>query len=253
VDVRVIAARKRRQRDLVVPRVRVDRLRLVDELLHRPEPELVLEIDRVAEPALVRAAAHDLEVDPVVHDLGERDDRLQREVRVRERRHRRLLHPLGRPALRRDRRHVALGRVGDLVERRHVRARDFRRDRPEDLRPVRAAVPHLALEVQDLERCHLAVAEHDDVEEVRDRLGIRSVRPAADDERVPVRPLGLPDRDAGQVEHVHDVRVGELRLEREPQEVEVADRPVAVDREQRDARRAHPGLEVRPRREDPLA
>ena len=107
VNVGVVAAGQRRQRDLVVARRGVDGFGLLDQLVDRPEAQLVLEADRVAEAAAVRAAAHDLEVDAVVDDFRERHDGLQREIRRAEVRDDRLLDDVAGP-----RRDPSVGTVG---------------------------------------------------------------------------------------------------------------------------------------------
>ena len=69
LDLRVVGRREREQADLAPARLRDELLRHVRdvarvELPHRPVP-----VARLAEPAALRAAAHDLEAQAVLHDL----------------------------------------------------------------------------------------------------------------------------------------------------------------------------------------
>ena len=67
------------------------------------------------------------------------------------------------------------------------------------------------------------------------------------------RAVPLPHGQAGQVEHVQDVRVVQLRLEREAEHVEVRRRGEGLRREEGDAALAHLRLEVHPGRVHALA
>ena len=94
----------------------------------------------------------------------------------------------------------------------------------------------------------LAVAEHRDVDEVGDRLGVERGVPAGDDDRVGLVAVGRVQRDAGEVEGGEQVGVAELGRERDAEQVEGADRAVRVDGELADAVLAQQRLEVGPDR-----
>jgi len=66
-------------------------------------------------------------------------------------------------------------------------------------------------------------------------------------------PVALPERQPRQVQHVEDVGVVQLRLEREPQDVEVPHGRERLDREERNAALAHLALQVDPGRVHALA
>src|SRR3989475_10272460 len=57
---------------------------------------------------------------------------------------------------------------------------------------------------------------------------------------------GGAQRDATQLEHGEEIRVGELVLEAEAEHVEVGEREVALERDQREPARAQQGLQVGP-------
>ncbi len=92
-----------------------------------------------------------------------------------------------------------------------------------------------------------AVAEHDQVDEVGDRLRVVGAVAPHHDERVLGPSVGGTDRDARQVDAVEEVRVGELGRQVEAQQVELAGGAVRVDREEREPPVAHERLEVDPR------
>ena len=89
---------------------------------------------------------------------------------------------------------------------------------------------------------------HDGVEEHRERLGMRRGGAAGDDQRIVLAAIGALERDAAEVEHREDVRVRELELEREADDVEVLERTRALERDERQLARAELLLHVDPRR-----
>jgi molybdopterin converting factor small subunit len=137
--------------------------------------------------------------------------------------------------------------VARAEQGRDVHARDPR-EPPEHLRARCAAAPEAALRdrVGDLERDLLALAHGEAVEEVRHRLRVERAGAAADDERICVAALAREERDPGELEQREDARVGELELERHPEEIEVADRRAGLEREERQAPLPEHALHVRP-------
>jgi hypothetical protein len=77
--------------------------------------------------------------------------------------------------------------------------------------------------------------------------GCVAVGAARDDQRMLVRALFAAKRDAPEVEHQQHVGVRELELQREPDDVEVAQRPRGLERHQRKAALAELFLHVAPR------
>src|SRR5262249_41709338 len=72
---RVVARGEGEQADLVVAGGLVALERSLDESLDRAIPQRALDDRALAEPALPGTAAHDLDGDPVVSRLNERNDR----------------------------------------------------------------------------------------------------------------------------------------------------------------------------------
>ena len=161
-----------------------------------------------------RAAAEDLDVQPVVHDLDERDELLLRVRPVGE---------VGDRALVDDRGHVGEPRrdraderavVLDVVHRRARRRRGSSRARAAPLRGRRpaAALPR-ADDLGDLADDLFAVADDERVDEVGERLGVVRAVPARDHDRVLGAAVLVADRDAREVDAVQQVRVDELGRE----------------------------------------
>src|SRR5690606_12351960 len=115
------------------------------------------------------------------------------------------------------------------VERRHVDVAEPG-DGPEALGAREPGALALGPLERDARRHLLAVADHYAVEERRDRLGVGRVRSAGDDERIALAAIRRAERDAPEVEHGEDVRVRQLELEREADDVEVAERPARLER-----------------------
>ncbi len=166
VDPGEVGGRERRERDLVVAgaaqAVLHHRAHLVGgALAHRPGDHPGL-----AEPAATRAAAEDLDVEPVVHDLDERHELVLRVRPLGEVGDGALVDALGHVGEPRahlgDERTVVL----DLVHRRHVDARDRRSSRSTPSRAVRPARFHAPDDLGDLADGLLAVADHERVDEV---------------------------------------------------------------------------------------
>jgi hypothetical protein len=127
-------------------------------------------------------------------------------------------------------------------------SRPFFQDRParrggalQRLQPVQELGDHL-----------FAVADEDQVHEIRQRLHVEHDRAAHDHERIVLGPGGRAERDAGQVEHLQHVGEGHLVLQREPHHVEVAERCLRLQRRQRPPVPPKGVGHVRPRAEDAL-
>ncbi len=115
-------------------------------------------------------------------------------------------------------------------------------------RPVAGATTGLPgrHDLGDLGHDLLAVAQHHEIQEVGDRLGVVGAVPAGRHERVLGTPVGRPHRHTGEVDAVQHVRVDELGRQVESDQVEVGRRPVRVDREERQIAGAQLRLEVDP-------
>ena len=198
--------------------------------------------------------AHDLDGDPVVCRLDERNDRPRGQRRAFE---------VGDHAGADGRGHVIaepvnvgdrpIGAILRLIEPRNVSPGDARGNPGQLFLTRQTRALELAPEVANDGQARLAVTHHEQVDERCQELGVLSSRSAGDDQGV-VRPpiLGM-ERDPAQVEHRQDVGVADLVLEREPQHVELAKRRERLQAVQRQALFPQSGLEVGQRREGALA
>ncbi len=202
---------------------------------------------RLTEAAPTGAPAEDLDVEPVVDDLGERHELVAGVGPLGE---------IGDGALLDDRRHIVESRldrgeatvVGEahVVHRGHVDARDLGQRPQHGFAAGLAGTLPAAHDLADLGDHLFAVAEHEEVDEVGQGLGVvGAVSPGAD-EQVIGATVGGPDRTASEIHTVQDVGVDELCGEVERQDVEVGRGTVGVDAEQRQSFGAHLGLEVGP-------
>ncbi len=142
---------------------------------------------------------------------------------------------------------TAVGEVLDVVEAGDVDAAGPGEAEEEFLAASRAALglPG-ADDRRDLQDGLLAVADDRAVDEVGDRLRVEGRVAAGQDDRVVDAAVLRLQRDARQVQGGEHVGVAQLRGEGEAEDVEGADRTVAVDRELRDGVLPHQLLEVRP-------
>ena len=253
LDLRVIGRREGEQPHFAPAGLRDELLRHVGdvpgvELPHGPVP-----VARLAEAATLRAAAHDLEAQPVLHDLDRGDHRLFGVVVGLQDRHPGPPGPLGRAQIvARDRLDPALRVVRHVVEGRDVDPVD-RREMGEQVAPRKALSARVAVGVEKERQRLLGVADQERVEEVGDRLRVGGAGAASQDDRIGLAAFALPHGQAREVEHVQDVRVVELRLEREAEHVEVGRGRERLGRKEGDARLAHLRLEVDPGGIDALA
>ncbi len=181
-----------------------------------------------------------------MHGLRQRHQRLAR-VRPGVEVHQRVLvhsgrhpGPIGHDAL-----DAPVGEVVDVVELRHVDAAGSSQPQQQAVSAIRATlVLPLAHDLADCQHHLLTVAQHSGVDEVGDRLRVEGGVTAGDHDRRVVTPVGGVQRDAGEVEGGQHVRVAQLGGERDPQQVERADRSVRVDGELWDLVFAHHLLHV---------
>ena len=105
----------------------------------------------------------------------------------------------------------------------------------------------LAHHLVDLAHHFLAVAQHEGVDEVGQRLGVEGAVPAGQHQRVAGTALGRVQGNAGQVDEVDHVGVDELGREVEGEHVEGGGREMLLDAEERHPRRPHRLLQIDPR------
>ena len=212
-----------------------------------------VEVARLAETAAGRAAAHDLPRHAVVDDLGVRHEDRRRERMGVEVEDDAPLHA-GRdvlPRLRARQQEAGPLVARDVVEPRRVPTLEAR-EAPHDLRARRSGVLEAPQFRQRLGERLLAVAEQDQVEERRERLGVRGRGAAGEHERRALFPLRGEKRDPAELEHREDVRRRQLVLQREADDVERRERRAALQRRQRQALRAQQPEHVAPGHERPL-
>ena len=250
VDAGEVGARQRRERDLVVAgaaqAVAHHRAHLLlGSLAHRARDHPGL-----AEAAAAGAAAEDLDVEPVVHDLDERDELVLRVRPVGE---------VGDGALVDGRGHVGVawadgdeGRavVLDVVHRRHVDARD-RRELAQDALAATCAARRASTRAST-SVISPTTSSPSPITKASTKSasgsGLKAQWPPATTSGCSGPAVLAAHRDAGEVDAVQDVRVDELGREVEREDVEVAGGAVGVDGEQRRPVRPQLGLEVDPRR-----
>ncbi len=133
-----------------------------------------------------------------------------------------LLDPLG--DIGEPRSHGAQVRsvVGDLVHRRHVHAVDVG-ELAEHLLTT-AVGPPRELPVEDdgidLGDDLLAIAQHHQIEEIGDGLGVVGAMSTGDDQRMFRSALGSPHRYPCEVDHVEEIRIGQFRRQVEADDIE---------------------------------
>ena len=143
-------------------------------LLGRPLAHRAGDHPRLAEAAAAGTAAEHLHRQAVVHDLGERGERPFRVGPLAEIGNGALVHHRRYVGITRGHRHQRRAVVLDVVQRRHVHPGDVRQGTQHRLAAARCAPGGLPLAHHggDLGDHLLALAEHGQVDEVGQRLGI---------------------------------------------------------------------------------
>ena len=112
--------------------------------------------------------------------------------------------------------------VDRLVEPRDVGPLDAARDPGQLVLARQPRALHRLPQVADDGQARLAVADHEQVDERREQLGVLGARAAGDHQRVVRAAVLGVERDPAQVEHRQHVRVADLVLERKAQDIEPA-------------------------------
>ena len=107
--------------------------------------------------------------------------------------------------------------------------------------------------VHDPRQALLAVADDEQVDERGQHFGVLGAGAAGDDQRMVERAVLGVQRDAAEVEHGQNVRIADLVLQTEAEEVEVAQRREGFQAVQRQPGLAQHGLEIDPRGEGAFA
>ena len=144
--------------------------------------------------------------------------------------------------------------IDQVVEPGDIRPFDRSGDPRELVGPGQRRVAlHRLPEVADDGQARFTVADDEQVDVGGEQLGVLGSGAAGDDERVVGRTvLGL-ERDAAKVEHGQDVRIANLILEREAEDVELPERGEGLQRIERQAVLAEGGFEVGERCKGSLA
>ena len=142
--------------------------------------------------------------------------------------------------------------IGHLIERRNIHAFDLRGcDEKILLAPALALC--LAVQVGELEHDLLAVADHEQVNEIAERLRVVSARAAAGNDMLQFRAVLCQHRHTAQIEHIENIGKGQLILQREGNDIKIIKRVAALQTVERDAGLSHLVLHIDPRRAHALA
>jgi len=228
LDPRVVAGAERQQRDLVVARRPEGLLGHREQrggvaLPHRPPDH-----PRLAEPASPGASPGDLEGDAVVDRVHEGDDGPQRVVPPVEIGDDALAHPAALPVQGRD---VEALQGGEALE---------------SLRAPQPLLPGPQEDPGDLGDHLLPLADDEGIEEGGHGERVERTGPAGDHDRVAIAPVLRPPGHPPEVEHRQDVRVGQLVLQGEADEVKGPERRAGFERPERQPMLPQPRLHVRP-------
>jgi hypothetical protein len=204
-----------------------------------------------AEAAAARAAAHHLDAQTVVRDLGRGDERLLGHVARVQGRHEAEARPRDRRARQRLPRDEAPGILHLSEERGHVDALE-RGHAAQRFGARHLGAAPLGGDVAQLHHDLFAVAHYEGVDEGRDGLRVHRAEAARDHDRVVLAAVLRPKGHPGEVDHREHVGVGQLVLQREADQVERAGGRPRFERVEGDPLGAHQLLHVAPRREAEL-
>ena len=248
----IICRRERGQSHFLIAGALTGGLALLRKQLRAAGPDRPVDIPRLTEPAPPDTAPKQLQHDPVVDDLGGRNDRIDREIGLVQVLHDALAHQLRRAL---QGLHLLQGPVlpvDGLVEGRDIDARNLRRLQQKFfLAPV--LVPGLPVELDILQGDFLPLSQHEEVNKRGQRLRVIGAGPAGHHDRRQVRPVRRTQRQFCQVQHVQHVGVGHLIAQGKADEVELCDRVAALQAVEQHSLAAHFLLHIAPGGETALA
>ena len=142
--------------------------------------------------------------------------------------------------------------VLDLVQRRHIHALDLCcRNQEFLLRPAFAL--GLAVQIGKFQHDLLAVADHEQVNEISQRLRIVGTRTAAGYNMLEFGTVLCQHRNTAEIQHIQNVGKRQLILQRKRDNIKVRQRVTALQTVQRQTGLAHFSLHVDPWRADTFA
>ena len=207
---------------------------------------------RLAEAAAAYAAPEQLKADTVVHHLGRRDHGPGREGRGIQILHD-ALEDLRRSAvLRRHGGHLPVPAVAHLVQGGHIHAPDSG-GAAEKVLLAPAFFFCLPQQGQDLVVDLFALADDEQVDKGRHRLGVDSRRAPCPDQREKRRTLRTAQGQARHVQHVQHGRIGHLVADGKGDRIEGRQRIAALQGVEGDAGLLHLGIHVAPGCKNALA
>ena len=252
LDFRIIGGGQGAKRDLVIPRLLDQPPALLVDDLGALFADRTVQKARLTEAAAADAAAEDLMRDAVMHHVDERHDEGLGIIDLVEIADDALCDRRRRAVLRGDRPHGPVLLIGDIIERRHVYAGDPGSVAQKFFFRGAALFVH-GVEIHDLTVDLLPFAEGKQVEKVRDRLRVAGAGAAAHHDGSKTLAVRRAHRQTGKIQHIEDVRIAQLILQREADKVEIPDRVAAFERVKRDVLLPHFFFHIRPRRKHALA
>ena len=200
----VVTGRQRGQRDFLVTGVLENRLRLLEQHFLGLGTQRTICVAGLTEPTTTRAAAEQLDHRTVKHDVGRGHDKGLRIVHGIQILDDALLHKRRCAVCRRNALNRAVLVVLDLVQRRNIHALDLCcRNQKFLLGPAFALC--FAVQVGELQHDLLAVADHEQVNEVSERLRIVSTRTAAGYNMLEFGAVLCQHRNTAEIQHVQNV------------------------------------------------
>ena len=142
--------------------------------------------------------------------------------------------------------------VADVIKRRHIDAADLCGKAQEFLTAF-ALAPALPVQLDDLEVNLFSVAEEKDIHKIGDRFGIARAGASRHHDMVQIMPVLTQNGDSAEGQHIEDIGIAQLILERKADKVKVGQRIAGFQRVERDITGAHLLLHIDPRCKYPLA
>ena len=248
----VVTGRQRGQRDFLVTGVLEHRLRLLEQHFLGLGAQRTISVAGLAESAAARTAAEQLDHRTVEHNIRRGHNEGLRIVHGIQILDDALLHECGCAVCRRNALNRAVLVVLDLVQRRYIHTLDLCcRNQEFLLRPAFAL--GLAVQIGKFQHDLLAVADHEQVNEVSQRLRIVGTRTAAGYNMLEFGTVLCQHRNTAEIQHIQNVGKRQLILQRKRDNIKVRQWVTALQTVQRQTGLAHFSLHVDPWRADAFA
>ena len=248
---RIVAGGQAGERDLLIARVIAGMDAVIGAQVPAAVADGAVDVPRLTEAAAADAAAEQLQRHAVLHDLSAGHDGPHGKIGLVHIVDDALRNLGGRTAARDDGGHCAVVVVRHIVQAGNIDAVQLGGS-PQELLLAPALSAGGAVQLHQLHGDVLPLAQADQVDEIRQRLGVVHGGAAGDHQRRQARAVRRVQGNAGQIQHIEDGGERHLVAHGKGHDIKIGNGITGFQRKQRHIRPPHLLLHVSPGGEDPF-